>query len=162
MLLLCFKPKHTFSHLFTHRQPQLRHALRFSLLADWTPISFVFISFQDFTELSKIKDDITGLKVSLNESFSNMSKEVAKDMTGTLSRVDEKVASFNKQVEDIQNSQSNFSRILAGVKQYGGLSEFSLANLLQDLLPSSQYIANAKIGLKWCPCLENMIVIITS
>ena len=39
-------------------------------------------------------------------------------MTGTLSRVDEKVASFNKQVEDIQNSQSNFSRILAGVKQY--------------------------------------------
>ena len=110
---------------------------------------------EDFTELSKIKDDITGLKVSLNESdnriddeviFSNMSKEVAKDMTGTLSRVDEKVASyFNKQVEDIQNSQSNFSRILAGVKQYGGLSEFSLANLLQDLLPSSQYIANAKM-----------------
>ena len=91
---------------------------------------------EDFTELSKIKDDITGLKVSLNESFSNMSKEVAKDMTGTLSRVDEKVASFNKQVEDIQNSQSNFSRILAGVKQYGGLSEFSLANLLQDLLQS--------------------------
>ena len=96
---------------------------------------------EDFTELSRIKDDITGLKVSLNESFSNMSKEVAKDMTGTLSRVDEKVASFNKQVEDIQNSQSNFSRILAGVKQYGVLSEFSLANLLQDLLPSSQYIA---------------------
>ena len=100
---------------------------------------------EDFTELSKIKDDITGLKVSLNESFSNMSKVVAKDMTGTLSSVDDKVASFNKQVEDIQNSQSNFSRILAGVKQYGGLSEFSLANLLQDLLPSSQYIANAKM-----------------
>ena len=100
---------------------------------------------EDFSELSKIKEDIAGLKVSLSESFSNMSKEVAKDMTGTLSRVDEKVASFNKQVEDIQNSQTNFSRILAGVKQYGGLSEFSLANLLQDLLPSSQYIANAKM-----------------
>ena len=99
---------------------------------------------EDFTELSKIKDDITGLKVSLNESFSNMSKEVAKDMTGTLSRVDEKVASFNKQVEDIQNSQSNFSRILAGVKQYGGLSEFSLANLLQDLLPSSNTLQMLK------------------
>ena len=96
---------------------------------------------EDFSELSKIKEDIAGLKVSLSESFSNMSKEVAKDMTGTLSRVDEKVASFNKQVEDIQNSQTNFSRILAGVKQYGGLSEFSLANLLQDLLPSSQYLS---------------------
>ena len=96
-------------------------------------------------EVLKIKEDINTLKSSLNDSFSNMSKEVAKDMTGALTRVDEKVASFNKQVEDIQSSQNNFSRILAGVKQFGGLSEFSLANLLQDLLPSSQYIANAKM-----------------
>ena len=62
-----------------------------------------------------------------------------------MTRVDEKVASFNKQVQEIQTSQNNFSRILAGVKQYGGLSEFSLATLLQDLLPASQYIANAKM-----------------
>ena len=93
----------------------------------------------------KIKTDIDSLKSSLNDSFSSMSKEVAKDMTGALSRVDEKVASFNKQVEDIQSSQNNFSRILAGVKQYGGLSEFSLASILEDLLPASQYIANAKM-----------------
>ena len=93
----------------------------------------------------KIKTDIDSLKNSLNDSFSSMSKEVAKDMTGALSRVDEKVASFNKQVEDIQSSQNNFSRILAGVKQYGGLSEFSLASILEDLLPASQYIANAKM-----------------
>ena len=93
----------------------------------------------------KIKTDIDSLKSSLNESFSSMSKEVAKDMTSTLSRVDEKVASFNKQVEDIQSSQNNFSRILAGVKQYGVLSEFSLASILEDLLPASQYIANAKM-----------------
>ncbi len=99
----------------------------------------------DENEAIKIKEDINILKSSLSDSFSNMSKEVAKDMTGALTRVDEKVASFNKQVEDIQTSQNNFSRILAGVKQYGGLSEFSLANLLQDLLPASQYIANAKM-----------------
>ena len=99
----------------------------------------------DENETVKIKEDINILKNSLSDSFSNMSKEVAKDMTGALTRVDEKVASFNKQVEDIQTSQNNFSRILAGVKQYGGLSEFSLANLLQDLLPASQYIANAKM-----------------
>ena len=96
-------------------------------------------------DFAKIKTDIDSLKSSLNESFSSMSKEVAKDMTSTLSRVDEKVASFNKQVEDIQSSQNNFSRILAGVKQYGGLSEFSLASILEDLLPASQYIANAKM-----------------
>ena len=96
-------------------------------------------------DINKLKDDILGLKDSLNLSFSNMSKEVAKDMTGTLTRVDEKVAAFNKQVEEIQTSQNNFSRILAGVKHYGGLSEFSLATLLEDLLPASQYIANAKM-----------------
>ena len=99
----------------------------------------------DESELNKIKNDFDGLKDSINQSFSKMSLEVAKDMTGTLTRVDEKVASFNKQVEEIQTSQNNFSRILAGVKQYGGLSEFSLATLLQDLLPASQYIANAKM-----------------
>ena len=97
------------------------------------------------SELEKIKQNFDGLKDSLNQSFSEMSKEVAKDMTGTLTRVDEKVASFNEQVKEIQTSQNNFSRILAGVKQYGGLSEFSLATLLQDLLPASQYIANAKM-----------------
>ena len=97
------------------------------------------------TELDKVKQDFHGLKDSINQSFNEMSKEVAKDMTGALTRVDEKVASFNKQVEEIQTSQNNFSRILAGVKQYGGLSEFSLATLLQDLLPASQYIANAKM-----------------
>ena len=38
---------------------------------------------------AKIKTDIDSLKSSLNDSFSSMSKEVAKDMTGALSRVDE-------------------------------------------------------------------------
>ena len=45
----------------------------------------------------------------------------------------------------MNKSQQNFSRILAGVKQYGVLAEFSLASLLRDLLPASQYIANVKM-----------------
>ena len=93
----------------------------------------------------KIKEEINSLKNSFNESFSSMSKEVAKDMTGALTRVDEKVGVFNKQVETLNKSQENFSRILAGVKQYGVLAEFSLASLLKDLLPASQYIANVKM-----------------
>ena len=52
---------------------------------------------------------------------------------------------FNQQVEALNKGQQNFSRILAGVKQYGVLAEFSLASLLKDLLPASQYIANVKI-----------------
>ena len=34
---------------------------------------------------------------------------------------------------------------MAGVKQYGGLAEFSLEALLKDLLPATQYIANVKM-----------------
>tara|TARA_B100001123_G_C15315816_1_gene1026090 strand:- start:1705 stop:2754 length:1050 start_codon:yes stop_codon:yes gene_type:complete len=96
-------------------------------------------------EFGKLRDDMNALKSSLNESFNSMSKEVAKDMTGALSRVDEKVGVFNQQVEAINKSQDSFSRILAGVKQYGGLAEFSLAGLLKDLLPAAQYIANVKM-----------------
>ena len=74
-----------------------------------------------------------------------MSKDIAKDMSGALTRVDEKVGVFNKQVEALNKSQDNFSRIPAGVKQYGVLAEFSLASLLKDLLPASQYIENVKM-----------------
>ncbi len=91
------------------------------------------------------KDEINALKNSFSESFGSMSKDIAKDMTGALTRVDEKVGVFNTQVGVLNKSQENFSRILAGVKQYGVLAEFSLASLLKDLLPSSQFIENVKM-----------------
>ncbi len=93
----------------------------------------------------KINSEINSIKTSFSESFGNMSKDVAKDMTHALTRVDEKVGAFNQQIESLNKSQQNFSRILSGVKQYGVLAEFSLASLLQDMLPSSQYIANVKM-----------------
>ena len=93
----------------------------------------------------KFVNELNSLKSSFNESFSSMSKEVAKDMTGALSRVDEKVGVFNQQVEAINKNQDIFSRILAGVKQYGGLAEFSLASVLKDLLPATKIIANVKM-----------------
>tara|TARA_Y100001970_G_scaffold20284_1_gene22874 strand:+ start:1490 stop:2521 length:1032 start_codon:yes stop_codon:yes gene_type:complete len=92
-----------------------------------------------------LKDEFNSFKVSFNQSFGHMSKDIAKDMSGALTRVDEKVGVFNKQVEALNKSQDNFSRILAGVKQYGVLAEFSLASLLKDLLPASQYIENVKM-----------------
>jgi len=93
----------------------------------------------------KFKDEISSIKNSFSESFGTMTRDIAKDMTGALTKVDEKVGVFNQQVEAINKSQDSFSRILAGVKQYGGLAEFSLAALLQDLLPAAQYIANVKM-----------------
>jgi len=96
-------------------------------------------------ELNKLKDSLTSSINTMSSSFNSLSKDVTRDMTQALTKVDEKVIVFNQQVEAINKSQDSFSRILAGVKQYGGLAEFSLAALLKDLLPATQYIANVKM-----------------
>ena len=99
---------------------------------------------QDNTE-QVFKDELNALRNTFSQSFGSMTKDIAKDMTSALTRVDEKVGVFNTQVETLNKSQDSFSRILAGVKQYGVLAEFSLASLLQDLLPAGQYIENVKM-----------------
>ena len=96
-------------------------------------------------ELGRLKESLTNSINTMSTSFNSLSKDVTRDMTQALTKVDEKVGTFNQQVEAINKSQVSFSRILAGVKQYGGLAEFSLAALLKDLLPSSQFIANVKM-----------------
>ncbi len=90
-------------------------------------------------------EEVNSLKNSFNQSFGSMSKEIAKDMTGALTKVDEKVAVFNQQVSELNKSQDSFSKILSGVKTYGTLAEFGLSSLLKDLLPSSQFLANVKM-----------------
>ena len=100
---------------------------------------------EDSNELIKLKESLTSSISTVSTSFNSLSKDVTRDMTRALTKVDEKVGVFNQQVEEINKSQDSFSRILAGVKQYGGLAEFSLAALLKDLLPASQYIANVKM-----------------
>jgi len=117
------------------------------LIANLAVLYFQFKnkSQQEENSGEKLRDEINSMRNSFSESFGNLSKDIAKDMTGALTRVDEKVGVFNQQVETLNKGQQNFSRILAGVKQYGVLAEFSLASLLKDLLPASQYIANVKI-----------------
>ncbi len=96
-------------------------------------------------ELGRLKESLTNSINTMSTSFNSLSKDVTRDMTQALTKVDEKVGAFNQQVEAINKSQDSFSRILAGVKQYGGLAEFSLAALLKELLPAAQYIANVKM-----------------
>ena len=96
-------------------------------------------------ELTRLKESLTNSINTMSTSFNSLSKDVTRDMTQALTKVDEKVGAFNQQVEAINKSQDSFSRILAGVKQYGGLAEFSLAALLKELLPAAQYIANVKM-----------------
>jgi len=104
---------------------------------------------EEFTDSS---DNLNSLKESINNSFNTMSasfnslsKDVTRDMTQTLTSVNEKVSSFNTQVENLNKSQESITKILAGVKKYGTLAEFSLASLIKDLLPASQFISNAKM-----------------
>ena len=100
-------------------------------------------------EIIKLKDSLnTTINTSLSSmssSFNNLSTGVTKDMTAALTKVDEKVAAFNSQVENLNESQKGINKILAGVKKYGTLAEFSLGSLINDLLPSSQYLSNVKM-----------------
>ena len=93
----------------------------------------------------ELNKSMSSMSSSFNKDFTSLSKDVTRDLTKSLTQVDEKVGAFNKQVEDLNKSQENFSKILAGVKKYGTLGEFSLASLLKDLLPASQYISNVRL-----------------
>ena len=107
-------------------------------------------------EIERLNQEIINLKESLNTtinstmssmatSFNNLSSGVTKDMTNALTQVDQKVASFNVQVENLNESQKGINQILAGVKKYGTLAEFSLGSLIKDLLPASQFMTNVKM-----------------
>ena len=98
-----------------------------------------------FDNSQVFKDEVNSLKNSFSQSFGSMSKEIAKDMTGALTKVDEKVGVFNRQVGELNKSQESFSKILSGVKSYGTLAEFGLGAILKDLLPASQFIGNVKM-----------------
>jgi len=107
-------------------------------------------------EIANLKSEITNLKDTLNttinnslgsmsNSFNALSTGVTKDMTETLTKVEEKVGSFNQQVQLLNQSQEGITKILAGVKKYGTLAEFSLDALIKDLLPASQFMTNVKM-----------------
>ena len=86
-------------------------------------------------ETNRLREDVNksigDMSSSFNQQFTSLSKDVTRDMTKALTQVDEKVGAFNKQVEDLNKSQASFSKILAGVKKYGTLAEFSLSSLLK-------------------------------
>ncbi len=97
------------------------------------------------SQINSVSSSLNTQMASMTSSFNSLSKDVTKDMTLTLTSVNEKVSAFNTQVENLNKSQEGITKILAGVKKYGTLAEFSLASLLKDLLPSSQFISNVKM-----------------
>ena len=110
----------------------------------------------EIDEIANLNAEIIRLKDSLNStintslssmstSFNSLSTGVTKDMTEALTKVDEKVGNFNEQVKLLNQSQEGITKILAGVKKYGTLAEYSLDALIKDLLPASQYMTNVKM-----------------
>ena len=60
-------------------------------------------------EIIKLKDTLTNSINTMSTSFNALSKDVTRDMTHALTKVDEKVGFFNQQVDAINKSQVNFS-----------------------------------------------------
>lgn len=89
-------------------------------------------------------DDIKNKLTNLDSSFSDTRKEISKDITKSLTEVEQKIGFFNTEINKISATQQDFTKILSGVKQFGGLAEFTLGSLLSDLLPASQYTENYK------------------
>ena len=85
----------------------------------------------------------------MSTSFNSLSTGVTKDMTEALTKVDEKVGNFNEQVKLLNQSQEGITKILAGVKKYGTLAEYSLDALIKDLLPASQQFGSK--AQNWSP-----------
>ena len=85
-------------------------------------------------EIVRLKDSLnTTINTSLGSmstSFNALSTGVTKDMTEALTKVDEKVGNFNQQVQLLNQSQEGITKILAGVRKYGTLAQFSLDALI--------------------------------
>ena len=96
-------------------------------------------------QLNELKSSVNNSINNMSTSFNSLSQNVTKDMSSALTSVNEKVLNFNTQVADLNKSQESINKILAGVKKYGTLAEFSLGSLIKDLLPSSQYFSNMKM-----------------
>ena len=50
-------------------------------------------------ELGRLKDSLTNSINTMSTSFNSLSKDVTRDMTQALTKVDEKVGTFNQQVQ---------------------------------------------------------------
>ena len=95
--------------------------------------------------LNELKENFSTQVTGITSSFNSLSKDVTRDTTQTLTKVDSQVSNLNQQIELLNKGQKDFTKILSGVKKYGVLAEYTLEAIIKDLLPANQYIANAKM-----------------
>ncbi|MDP7239576.1 MAG: hypothetical protein QGI34_22930, partial [Candidatus Latescibacteria bacterium] len=56
---------------------------------------------RDREEIARLKESINNSMNTMSTSFNSLSKDVTRDMTQALVKVDEKVGVFNRQVEEL-------------------------------------------------------------
>ena len=96
--------------------------------------------------LGKVEDKLTNVDSSVNEKLINFNAGITKEIAVAMTQFNEKLGSFDKNLGFLKDSQDNFNKILGGVKQFGGISEFSLKAIVSEFLPASLYIENAKLN----------------
>ena len=80
-------------------------------------------------ELNNLKESINTSFNSMSSSFNSLSKDVTRDMTQTLTSVNEKVAAFNTHVESLNESQKGINKILLTDRG----TQFGYNNLVADM-----------------------------
>ena len=80
------------------------------------------------------KDELSSLKNTFSQSFGSMSKEIAKDMTGALTKVDEKVSVFNQQVSELNKSQETRPLRSPKARLFQGQDSWTLQLALPNIL----------------------------
>ena len=96
--------------------------------------------------LIKVEDKLNTVGSSVNEKLINFNANISKDIAVVATQFNERLGSFDKNLGFLKDSQDNFNKILGGVKQFGGISEYSLKAIISDFLPASLYIENAKLN----------------
>ncbi len=96
--------------------------------------------------LFKVEDKLNTVDNSVNQKLNDFNAKISKDFAVAFTQFNTKLGSFDKDLGFLKESQDNFNKILGGVKQFGGISEFSLKAIISEFLPASLYIENAKLN----------------
>ena len=98
------------------------------------------------TKLKDVETKLENVGTAVNEKMLNLNKDVTKEVSLAMTQFNERLGSFDKSLGFLKESQDNFNKILGGVKQFGGTSEWTLKAIVAETLPNSFYVENAKLN----------------
>ena len=97
-------------------------------------------------KLKNVQDKLDNVGTAVNEKILNLNKDVTKEVSQAMLQFNERLGSFDKSLNFLKESQDTFNKVLGGVKQFGGTSEWTLKAIVSETLPNEMYIENAKLN----------------